>query len=163
MSPTACGGATGPRTGQPGEASVSDADNKDPGPFDWLAAYEILHPKKRAFLAAYSIYGTVSRACEAAQISRPTHYHWLKDDDSETYKRALEDAKERACEALEDEARRRATEGVDKPIVRNGFVVGTYKEFSDTLLIFLMKGAMPQKYKDRVQTEHTGDAETLAA
>jgi hypothetical protein len=124
-------------------------------PWDWLNAYEIGHPKKRAFLAAFALFGTISRASEAAEISRANHYNWLKDDDGEIYAKAFEDAKQRACDALEQEARRRAMEGVEKPIVRNGFVVDTYTEYSDTLLIFLMKGAMPDKYKDRIHQEHT--------
>jgi len=32
---------------------------------------------------------------------------------------------------------------------------GVVTEYSDTLLIFLMKGAMPEKYKDRVSNEIT--------
>ena len=34
--------------------------------------------------------------------------------------------------------------------------MGTVREYSDTLLIFLLKGIMPNKYRDRVQTEHVG-------
>ena len=51
---------------------------------------------------------------------------------------------------LEREARRRAVEGVEEPV---GFYKGEpsayVRKYSDTLLIFLMKGARPDKYRDR--------------
>ena len=34
--------------------------------------------------------------------------------------------------------------------------MGKKKEYSDTLLIFLMKGERPDKYKERTSTELTG-------
>jgi hypothetical protein len=34
--------------------------------------------------------------------------------------------------------------------------VGVVQEYSDTLLIFLLKGARPQKYRDNVRQEVTG-------
>ena len=71
------------------------------------------------------------------------------------------EAREEACDALEAEARRRAVEGVRKPVYYRGEIVGTVKEYSDTLLIFLMKGAMPEKYRENVKIEHTGGAELL--
>lgn len=137
----------------------------DEKPFSWLDGYEITHPKKRAFLAAYSELGTVTHAAEAAKVVRKSHYNWLKDDDAEIYKAAFDEAHQRACDCLEAEARRRAIQGVDKPIIRNGFVVSTFKEYSDTLLIFLMKGAMPDKYRERIDQKHSGSVslESLVA
>jgi hypothetical protein len=87
------------------------------------------HPKKKAFLAAFAQQGNVKGACEAAGIARCTHYAWLESDPD--YKRAFNDAKEDAADALEAEARRRAFAG------------------SDLLLIFLLKGLRPEKYRDR--------------
>ena len=58
-------------------------------------------------------------------------------------------AQDEAVQVLEDEAVRRAYEGVEKPVTVAGqreFV----REYSDTLLIFLLKGARPQKYRDNV-------------
>lgn len=75
---------------------------------------KIIHPKKRAFLAAYAECGTVTRAAEIAGIERNTHYVWLKDDPD--YAKACEAAYEQAAERLEQEARRRAVEGVEKPV-----------------------------------------------
>lgn len=114
----------------------------------------ILHHKKRAFLVAYSEVGNISRAAEIAGVSRQIHYHWLKEDTD--YEEAFMQADQQACDRLEQEARRRAVEGVTKPVYQGGKQVGTVQEYSDTLLIFLLKGARPEKYKDRLQQEVVG-------
>jgi hypothetical protein len=66
-------------------------------------------------------------------------------------------AKQIGAEALEDEANRRAYDGWDEPLAEKGRLTGhVVRKFSDTLLIFLLKGAKPDKYKDRVQSEVSG-------
>ena len=104
------------------------------------------------FLEALMIYGNVSRSAKKARISRETIYKWLRAD--ENFKAAHEEAAAIGIGALEDEARRRAYEGTLKPIYQKGVKVGSVREYSDTLLIFLLKGAKPEMYKDR--HEHTG-------
>jgi hypothetical protein len=69
---------------------------------------------------------------------------------------AFEAAKEEACEQLEREALRRAVSGVEEPVYHNGKVVGNIRKYSEVLLIFLMKGAMPGRYRDNATVEHTG-------
>jgi hypothetical protein len=49
-------------------------------------------------------------------------------------------------EALEREAWRRAVEGYDYPVTYGGEITDTYKKYSDTLLIFLLKAHCPEKY-----------------
>ena len=110
---------------------------------------KIQHPKKRAFLAAYAELGTITHAATAAGIDRNTHTQWLKVDAE--YATAFEDAKQQAIEKLEREAVRRASEGIDKPIFYQGHLVTTIKEYSDTLLIFLLKGLKPERYRDRLE------------
>lgn len=113
---------------------------------------KIRHQKKRAFLAAYAECGTVTHAAEYAGISRDTHYEWLKDD---AYRQAFEEAYEEAIEHLEVEARRRAASGVDEPVFYLGQQVGAVRKYSDNLLMFLLKAARPERYKDR--QHHTVD------
>lgn len=115
---------------------------------------EIQHAKKRAFLAAYAECGTITQAAEIANIDRCTHYEWIKTDP--IYAKAFEVAHQKSIERLEQEARRRAVEGVEEPVYQGGKKVGVVRKYSDTLLIFLLKGAAPDKYRERVQTEHTG-------
>lgn len=114
---------------------------------------ETLQGKKKAFLAAYAEVGTITRAAELAGISRQTHYDWLESDPN--YPEMFKEADKQACDRLEQEARRRAVQGVSKPVFYKGEECGVVQEYSDTLLIFLLKGALPDKYKDRVQQEVT--------
>lgn len=107
--------------------------------------------RKNAFLAAFRECGIITKAAEIAEINRTTHYDWLKNDPE--YTERFRDAEEQAAERLEQEARRRAVEGVEKPVFYQGQVCGTVTEYSDNLLMFLLKGIKPEKYKDRVSNE----------
>ncbi len=89
----------------------------------------------------------------AAGIDRTTHYRWLEDPD---YAEQFALAQQDAGESLEAEARRRAVEGWQEPIFYQGQLVGHRPRHSDVLLIFLLKGAMPEKYGDKLQQTHQG-------
>jgi hypothetical protein len=117
----------------------------------------ILHPNKRAFLLAYSECLHIEDSAAHADIDRQLHYHWLKTDP--VYVAAFALAKEIGCEALESEAVRRAKKGVQRTIYYKASPIGEETVYSDSLLIFLLKGAMPEKYKDRFQVEHKGAIE----
>jgi hypothetical protein len=94
-------------------------------------------PKKaEIFLAALDEGCSIAGACERAVIARSTAYAWRRDDPD--FAEAWDSAVETGTDALEDEAVKRAKAG------------------SDTLLIFLLKARRPDKYKDRVSTEHAG-------
>jgi hypothetical protein len=58
-----------------------------------------------------------------------------------------------ATTLLEDEAKRRACNGVLKPVFQGGKKVGVVREYSDTLLIFLLKCWHPARYGDRYRQE----------
>jgi hypothetical protein len=116
--------------------------------------------RKRAFLEAYAERGNVNGAARDVGIDRSAHYRWLKEDVSGEYRAAFVEAEGKAADALEQEARRRALIGTEKPVYQNGQLVGSIREYSDTLLIFLMKGAMPHKYRERVDVNI--DARVLA-
>lgn len=142
-------------------APINGNGHESEGPFD-----EIRHPKKRAYLAAFAEMGSICRAAEAAGIARATAWNWEQEDGSDgiAYRKALAVAHKLACEALETEARRRAVEGLKRLKFDKGEVVldpttgepYVEHEYSDTLLIFLMKGAMPAKYRERMSLEHSG-------
>lgn len=129
------------------------------------------------FLESFRQHGNVSIAAAAAGVDRRQHYRWLKDD--ATYAELFADALDEAGDYLEAEARRRAVEGLVRykfnkdgtPVCHpdayatnpeNGhfepseFRPYFEREFSDTLLIFLLKGARPEKYADRKKHEHKG-------
>lgn len=103
---------------------------------------------KQKFLERYIELGSVKDTCEELCLVRRTIYHWKAQDPvfAENYRVA----DMVALGILEDEAYRRAVNGVDKPVYQGGKRVGTVKEFSDILLMFLLKARAPHKYKDRV-------------
>lgn len=106
------------------------------------------------FLTYFSIYASVSRAAQKSKVARSNIYEWLKND--HTFKSLYDESCKEALGALEDEAVRRAFEGTIKPVFQGGKKVGSIREYSDTLLIVLLKARAPEKYKDRVSSEHSG-------
>ena len=115
---------------------------------------KIRNPRKRAFLAALAHTGNVTQAADITDIARSAHYQWLEADP--VYAAAYKDAMEQAAQRLEAEAKRRAVDGVEEPVFYQGKQCGVIKRYSDALLMFLLKGAMPDKYKERTSTELTG-------
>ncbi len=111
-------------------------------------------------LAALAETGNVSKAAEAAGVGRTTHYLWAREDPE--YARAADSAMETAADVLEEEARRRAHDGVDEPVFYQGEVCGTVRKYSDTLLIFLLKGAKPDKYRERTSVVVEDPVKALA-
>lgn len=107
---------------------------------------------KGKFLADFAWCGNVLRSAAAAGIHRRTVYTWLAEDTQfkGIYEQALNDALDR----LEEEARRRAVDGVMEPVVSGGNLITHVRKYSDTLLITLLKGKRPDTYRDR--HEHTG-------
>jgi len=106
-----------------------------------------------AVLMRYQEVGRIDKAFEVVGLHRRNHYEWL-DRDPE-YKAQFEKARKAIVQLLEDEAWRRAVEGVNKPTTVAGKRV-TIREYSDTLLIFLLKGAAPEKYRERYEHAISG-------
>lgn len=112
-----------------------------------------LQHKKEIFLKALSINGIITEAAKAAKIPRQSHYDWMKNDPE--YPARYEAAYNEAVDSLEQEAISRARDGWEEPVYQGGKYVGSIRKKSDTLLIFLLKGAKPEKYRERY--EHSGE------
>lgn len=130
--------------------------------------------RRRAFLDAFRLCGNVSEAAAAAKVNRSTHYEWMND---RAYAAAFEHAQAEAADLLVAEARRRAVNGVEEPVIHQGQLMGAYvnekgetvssttpgarlipltvTKKSDVLLMFLIKGALPGVYRDNVKVEQT--------
>tara|TARA_R110000764_G_scaffold147568_1_gene235491 strand:- start:1487 stop:2026 length:540 start_codon:yes stop_codon:yes gene_type:complete len=111
---------------------------------------------KNGFLKALEEGASVSRACRDLGVSRSAIYLWRRTDQKFTDEwLAAEDA---GTDRMEDELWRRAVEGVEKP---TGFYQGEpgafVREYSDTLLIFGLKGRRPEKYADRSRVTMNGN------
>lgn len=111
---------------------------------------QVGHPKKEEdFLRVLrETGGNVSRACAAISLARQRVYEWRASDPQ--FAIAWDEAVETGTDELEEEARRRAFQGVDEPVFYQGDECGTVRKYSDTLLIFLLKGRKPDKYRERV-------------
>lgn len=108
-------------------------------------------------LENFAVTGRIDVACQAAGISRQTHYNWLKNDPE--YAAAFEEARLQAVRELEAEAWRRAREGVSKPIYQMGKLVGSVQEYSDSLMTWLLRGHCPERYNEKHQIVHSGDVD----
>ena len=120
---------------------------------------EIYHPRQRAFLAAYCVCGTITRAADFAGICAVTHRNWLLNNPD--YAKAFERAKQIFADRLECEILERALHGWEEPVIHHGKLCTyidnatgkerplTVRKKSDRLLMFAAKALLPEKYRDR--------------
>lgn len=92
--------------------------------------------KREAFLTAIADGQTVTQAAELVDVPRRTVYNWKRDDP--VFAASWEECYDVGTDYLERVAQERAVNG------------------SDLLLIFLLKGRRPGKYRDNVRHEVTG-------
>jgi hypothetical protein len=127
------------------EAEEQGVEERD----DWPGAER----KQAAFLTALVTFrGHHTRAARAAKVGRASHYRWLED---ETYKALYARAMAMVTTALEDEALRRAHDGIRKGIYYQGERVGNELVYSDGLMMFMLRAANPKKYREN--HDHSGD------
>jgi AcrR family transcriptional regulator len=108
--------------------------------------------RQTVFLKWLAKTGNVAASCRKAKINRSLAYEWRNGD--EVFAAAWDEALEIATELLEEEARRRAQDGVLEPVFYLGKRAGAVRRYSDTLLIFLLKAHRPDKYRDNHRHEH---------
>jgi hypothetical protein len=123
---------------------VSDAEKKSTHKkrTAWLDDHQIRNPGMRQFLVAYERVGTISGACRELGFGVLKIQNWQHGfttcegrknnptPEGEHFKQAMEEARVRHVERLEIELERRAMKG------------------SDNLLMFLLRGADPGKYRE---------------
>lgn len=113
-----------------------------------------LEKVREVFLAALAETCSVSRSAKKAKVARSMVYEWREADPK--FRAKWNKAIEMGVDALEDEAIRRAVQGVLKPIYQGGVKVGTIRQYSDTLMALLLKGHMPEKYRERTDLKVSG-------
>lgn len=134
--------------------------------------------KQEIILAALEKCQSVSHACELANVPRRTFYNW--QEGNQFFAKAIEHAMKGGNDAIDDEIRRRAIEGIREPLVSMGKLVFLEEQltdsmntplyddkgkpkmkiigiaettkYSDTLLLALAKSRM-MKYRDRVDLD----------
>ena len=111
-------------------------------------------PWEDAFLDELSDLGNVREACKRVGIGRKTAYDRRENYPEFAARWTL--ALDESCDVLEKEARRRAVEGVETEIPTKSGETIVQTKYSDTLLIFLLKGARPEKYRENHSIAHSG-------
>ena len=98
------------------------------------------------FLAAYANAGVIAYAAQVTGIDRTTHHVWLREDP--TYRSRFEAAQYDAADKLKFDACCRALQGDEVPVFHQGKQVGVRREYSDKLLMSLLRTARPEKFGD---------------
>jgi hypothetical protein len=101
---------------------------------------------RRVFLDVLAATCNVSAACNEAGVHRGTAYR--HKGKCPRFAEKWDDAIDVAVDSLYAEARRRAKDGVKRGIWHQGKRVGFERDFSDTLLIFLLKAHRPEMFRD---------------
>lgn len=107
-----------------------------------------------AFCAALADTAQVQKACDAVGVSKQSAFRVRKANPE--FAAMWKEAEELAVVWMEDQAKRRAFDGVQKPVFHNGVEVATVREYSDLLTIFLLKAHAPAKYRENSRVELTG-------
>jgi hypothetical protein len=123
-------------------------------PLPSAAARRTVAKRKAAFIEALAELGRVDLACKRSGLPRSTLYKQRKVDAK--FAKAVDAAVDESVILLEDEAHRRAVKGTKKPVYYLGQKIGEIAEYSDTLLIFLLKARRPDVYRERWTGELTG-------
>lgn len=98
---------------------------------------DITRRAQKRFLEAFARVGVVAYACRTAKVGRATVYEWRERYPA--FVEAMDAALAVAIELMEEEVHRRAVRGTLSPVYYKGDVVGQVREYSDTLLMFLVK------------------------
>lgn len=108
---------------------------------------------RKKFLELLEKSANVRGSARALNLSTSNLYKERERDPK--FAHEWDEACEFAIDALEEEARRRAFEGYDKPVFYKGNLCGSIREYSDSLLMFLLNGLRSSKFKYR--SEITGN------
>ena len=122
--------------------------------------------RRENFLKVLADTGSVTAAVAAAGTSRTRVYELRKTDTA--FAAAWDEAEDIATDRLEDEARRRAVEGVAEPLVSAGKLVRgddgqpiTVRRYSDKLLLELLR-AHRRPQRERMMREEAEALERAA-
>ena len=113
--------------------------------------------RRATFLETLRQSANVSDAARRAGLSRGAAYSLRAVDPA--FRAAWDDALEEALDALEAELRRRAIEGVEKPVFYGGKPCGTITSYSDQLGMFLLKCRRPEVFAGKQEREAGDDSE----
>jgi hypothetical protein len=107
---------------------------------------------KRIYLWHLMQFGVLDAAAEAADVARTRAWEWRVKDPK--FGAAAAHCMQLSRDRLEQAAVRRAVEGVERGVYFKGQKIGTEREYSDVVLIFLMKHLYPERYLPKKEFVH---------
>lgn len=90
--------------------------------------------------------GNRKLSAEKVRVSTKTMYSWRREDT--IFAEEWDICEEMGVDSLEDEAVRRGHDGVEEDIYYKGEIVGQKTNYSDAVLMFLLKGKRRERYGD---------------
>lgn len=108
--------------------------------------------RRRVFLETLRTSANVSASARASGASRRDLYRYRQNDPA--FREDWDHALEEALDDLEGELRRRAVEGVEKPIYYGGKPCGAVRSYSDNLGMFLLKSRRPHVFASNGAIRH---------
>ena len=116
--------------------------------------------RQKLFLSLVKVGVSATSAAEKCKISVRNCYR-LRDRNAK-FRRLWEESLDFAVEAAEQELRRRAVDGVERPVFYKGEKIATEKEWSDQLLLAYLRANRPEKYRERSEVRHDGEVRQTA-
>ena len=102
--------------------------------------------KQYAFVEALAETGIVEQACRRVGMSRTSFDSLRRRPQGAQFRRACAAALDYALHRVEENAHRRAREGVARPIFYKGEQVGEYRYYDERLTMFLLRSYRPERY-----------------
>ncbi|MEF8794423.1 hypothetical protein [Thiohalorhabdus sp.] len=118
---------------------------------------KVTEEEKARFIERLCETGNVTEACRTVGIQPQVMYRIRDREGEEEFREAWDLALDEGSDMLEAEARRRAVEGVDRPIYQRGECVGFERQYSDQLLVRLLEAHKPDKYRHRAEQRLVSD------
>lgn len=115
---------------------------------------------KEAFINMLAELPNITVVCKLMGIHPCNFYKARKSDPN--FDQGVKDAVEQGYDLWEEEARRRAIDGVLEPVFYRGEEVGTIRKYSDFLLKTLLQGRKPKVYNPGVKITAGNDGEKVS-
>jgi hypothetical protein len=149
---------------KPGERNVEEkafldkkttlAHAREESPEPEALTIDSLPPWKRRFILSMRRMPLVTLACSAANISPKTAYAHRESD--KAFQALWDESLAYSKDSLEKAAWERGRDGVEKTIYgKDGAVIGSERVYSDKLLEVVLKGNLPEKYRENTAPQLT--------
>ena len=114
---------------------------------------------KSAFITMLAELPNITAVSRILGINPSSIYRARTND--EDFDTKVKEAIEQGYDLIEEEARRRAVDGVLEPVYYKGEEIGEIRKYSDHLLLALLKGYKPKKFNPGVKITAGNEGEKI--